>query len=615
SRGNPALASRCFKELLLFSGSKKQRLQAETAYFMSLAEQPKRHGELRKLLAKADKTSERRWFGKTVKLEAINQSIKIAALPERPIAMSHQRIQLPRISSHHPGILYSQRLMPNWSQLPWPLVTLQADAKLLFVSAPAFIAGYAPGKTDKPLWIQRSASLWRMGSSHEKPFIPDLAYPAIGKDRIFSRWAYPDVVGGRKADLMIVDGKEHKDIPALQHRRMQKHFVCFDSRNGKMIWTTIDKPYWRKSIPAGDPILVDDRLYVTVIEQDLDFNLEKSDFYVLCLNPKDGNLIWKSKAGQTRFTIRYSSRSQWITGIHAKLTFHQGELYVLSNGGLITRMDARDGLVEWTRTYKGYNPLPKQFSAYIRKLASPPIILGKQLIITAKDQPGVMALDKETGDLIWDNPYIPRTRIIGHLKGKLFVEDKKTLVAVDLKNGKDLWTRFYKKLPVHAVLNKNTLSLIQGSYHQEIDIDSGKYLKQRAHATIAPQNVTQIRNTWYELNSDRKSGSDLSAREGQRSSTTKLYIPKTKNPAMIYLYADGFLEAVKTKEQKTAWQKLMPSDLRQLYFDEEKILIVGNQSVKGLHAISGDQIWVYRLPSILEWKRLDQHMLLRTAET
>ncbi|NQZ71141.1 MAG: PQQ-like beta-propeller repeat protein, partial [Lentisphaeria bacterium] len=615
SRGNPELAARCFKDLQKFSHDDRQRRKAETAYFLCLAETPSRHDELRALLAKADSKSERSWFGKPVKLDAIIKSLKIESAVVTDYKMDHKRIQLPRISSHHPGILYSQKLMPNWSQLPWPLVTLQSDSKTLFVSAPTFIAGYAPDNLETPIWIQQNASLWRMGSRYEKPFIPDLAFPAIGKNRIYSRWAYPDVVGDRKEDLIFVDGKPRKDMPALQHRRLQKHITCFDSSNGKMIWTTVDKTYWQKCIPAGDPILNGERLYVSAIIQDLDaFNLEESDFYVFCLDPKNGNLIWSRLVGRTRFSVS-PKRREWVTGVHAKLTFHQGSLYAVSNGGLMARLDARDGLVEWSRSYKGYNPLPANFSHYIAKLASPPIILDDLVIMPAKDQPGLMALDRARGNIVWESPYIPRSRIIGHLNGRLFVEGRKTLVSVDVKTGEAMWIRNYRAIPVHAVLNKDKLSLIHGSFYQAIDIDTGKNLNQQAQKTAFPHNVTQISSTWYELNSDRKGGGHLSARKGQRSSTTKLYVPSTDNPAMIYLYADGFLEAVKTKEQVTAWQKLMPSDLRQMYFDQQQILIIGNQSVKSMHAISGDHRWVYRLPSILEWSRLDRQLLLRTAKT
>ena len=214
ARGNPELAARCFLDIQTFSSSARLRLEAETAYFVSLAEQPKCHAELNTLLAKADKTSKRLWFGKQVTLATIIKAIRVEAQPEKVAVKTHRRIQLPRISSHHPGILYSQKLMTNWSPLPWPLVTVQADAKAIIGSAPAYIASYAPDNLETPLWIQQSASLWRIGGQYEKPLIPDLAYPAIGKDRIYSRWSYPDAVGDRKDDLMIFDGKGQKELPA-----------------------------------------------------------------------------------------------------------------------------------------------------------------------------------------------------------------------------------------------------------------------------------------------------------------------------------------------------------------------------------------------------------------
>ena len=118
----------------------------------------------------------------------------------------------------------------------------------------------------------------------------------------------------------------------------------------------------------------------------------KESSNVHCLNPKDGKIIWSSKpVGKTGGNYK---------GTRCTPTFDEGQLYALGQFGDLVCLRASDGSEVWRKS------LTKDFggrSGGWNYTESPLVDDGKVIVTPGGKQGAVVALDKKTGELVWQS--------------------------------------------------------------------------------------------------------------------------------------------------------------------------------------------------------------------
>ena len=118
----------------------------------------------------------------------------------------------------------------------------------------------------------------------------------------------------------------------------------------------------------------------------------KESSSVHCLNPKDGKIIWSSKpVGKTGGNYK---------GTRCTPTFDDGHLYALGQFGDLVCLRASDGSEIWRKS------LTKDFggrSGGWNYTESPLVDEGKVIVTPGGKQGAVVALDKKTGELLWQS--------------------------------------------------------------------------------------------------------------------------------------------------------------------------------------------------------------------
>ena len=116
---------------------------------------------------------------------------------------------------------------------------------------------------------------------------------------------------------------------------------------------------------------------------------------VVCYDADTGSEVW---------TAEYPSRF-WEAvagaGPRATPTFHEGKIYALGAEGLLHRIDAADGTVEWQKDLRDIRSKPPTWG-----FSSSPLIVDDTVIVHAggDDDQGIVAFDIETGNQRWCLP-------------------------------------------------------------------------------------------------------------------------------------------------------------------------------------------------------------------
>ncbi|MEO2092338.1 MAG: PQQ-binding-like beta-propeller repeat protein, partial [Gemmataceae bacterium] len=184
----------------------------------------------------------------------------------------------------------------------------------------------------------------------------------------------------------------------------------------------------------GQPAVVGGKMYIIGADG---AKLDAKEF-VTCLNTTDGAKVW-----QTKLTTSAGKFSDgWGGGPRATPTVDGGFLYVLGATGDLVCMTADKGEVKWSKN------LVKDFGGGIPNWGYSESVLidGDNLICTPGGKGGILAVNKKTGEKVWqcaelDDPAGYSSLVIADIAGvKQYVtQTMKSGVGVRAKDGKLLW--------------------------------------------------------------------------------------------------------------------------------------------------------------------------------
>lgn len=162
-----------------------------------------------------------------------------------------------------------------------------------------------------------------------------------------------------------------------------------------------------------------------------------SSCHVYALDEKTGKILWDTKIGGTRGN----------GGPRCTPTVDGNRVYALSNNGTLACLDAAKGDLLWSKDYvKDFGG--KYMASWY--FCESPLVDGDKLICTpGAEDAGMVALDKETGNVLWKSTITksggcgyssPVVAEVGGIRMYLTLMGRgRGLVGVDAKTGKLLW--------------------------------------------------------------------------------------------------------------------------------------------------------------------------------
>lgn len=255
--------------------------------------------------------------------------------------------------------------------------------------------------------LQSGKLLWRSASFHnvETPAAQDQA-------RMINPARYAIVAS---KDLVWTLGRDLKDPNQLA----PFHLTCRRADGGDVVWQSTDLPDYAPLDLVGAPILAGGALFV--VGKTLMNNQQgPSHQYVLAVRPRDGKILWKAEVGTFRQGQRFYYYGMGDNSPQPRLLHHGGAVYVDTHAGVLARLDAESGGVEWgygypTEPVQGDRMFfffgmeqPKQPSS-----SGAPLRSGEALFLKGAKSDRIYALDPDRMKLLWDRPIAESARLIG----------------------------------------------------------------------------------------------------------------------------------------------------------------------------------------------------------
>ena len=222
--------------------------------------------------------------------------------------------------------------------------------------------------------------------------------------------------------------------------------TCRRAAGGDVAWKSDDLSDYATYDLFGPPLLADGKLYI--IAKSL-HNPQQQDLakqYVLAIRPEDGKILWKSEIGtfrQVQQMYSYYNPTK-NSSPHPRLLLHAGSLYVDTHAGVLARLDAESGVLEWGYGYKTEAVQGQDQFFYYMPPSDPatasaaPLRLGDALLVKGAKSDQIEAVDPNRMAVVWERPISKSSRVLG-TDGRTIYLAGPELSALDLDSKRLLW--------------------------------------------------------------------------------------------------------------------------------------------------------------------------------
>ena len=247
---------------------------------------------------------------------------------------------------------------------------------------------------------------------------------------------------GNAPPTLPKNAMRHFQYGVMPRRTRQNWLACYEAKSGKARWHR----------PAGDeekdgvsdtgflcaPVPFADSLLTAVTEG--------GTIWLYALSRDDGRTLWKSYLCDEP----NGGCSPWST---VGIALDGSEAYIVCGTGVVFAVDASGGAVHWAVRYQrdpkvkgnvaGVNGMPGMPTDYKGWDQDTAIIQGRTLVVMASDCDRLFALDRRTGNLLWDSDRTvlgaEATYCVGVADRGLIVAGKNTVRRYDIPSGKIVW--------------------------------------------------------------------------------------------------------------------------------------------------------------------------------
>ena len=360
-----------------------------------------------------DATAQMPWMGKSVSVAELRSQIQPAQKPARKApdieTLKIQTVVPPPIQ--HWKQPRTHQWTPAFSRQVFPELQVQDDRVVL--SSRHFLAAYDRDKTDRPKWLRKDEIPYR----EIIDTMPGSYAPALSDGKVYAR----NRSGADTSRVMnVIDLASGSDLWSMGRYKGQL--------GGDSLDTTLALDAPQKFL--SKPVLADGLLIYLSNKS----GRHSDDTYdaVVAVDRKDRRVVWRSPIK----VRRYNRHTPHLCGISPIV--HKGFVYTVSSQQTVSCHDLRDGRPVWVHKYSSE---PALLNIQMPRYAGSPVIVGNRLICSPLDKTvSTIALDLETGRLLWKNPYTFAVEQIGRHGNTALVRDELTLAALSADDGKIRWS-------------------------------------------------------------------------------------------------------------------------------------------------------------------------------
>jgi outer membrane protein assembly factor BamB len=228
--------------------------------------------------------------------------------------------------------------------------------------------------------------------------------------------------------------------------------ACRRAESGDLIWQSSDLPDYSGMDFVGPPILARGTLFIAGKSSSSMNNGQDNQprQYVLAIRPHDGKLIWKTEVG----IFREGERYYWYYGPREstpqpQLVYRAGSIYLDTHNGILARLDAESGAVDWGYAYPT-DPVQSSGRFFIifwgntpeqapSTAASAPLQVGDSVLIKGAKSDRICAIDPDRMKVAWERPIAKSARFVGVDDAAIYLGGPE-LEALDLRTRSLRWT-------------------------------------------------------------------------------------------------------------------------------------------------------------------------------
>ena len=600
TRGRANWAAAVYREVIHHTDDPMLNEQARTGFWLALAGGGGDRTALTTAFADTADSQRLPWRGATIAAGEFKR--QLLTLPETsgrtgsvPLAdLPRRRIELP---GQWPG---RQRNFDGpigdrfGIRCPWPINRLDLGKRATIVTCPTAVARYAIG-SHHPTWVATP---------------PEVNPPPSD---ILGRTTCPDLNGfARRPVHVATSGMEGEDetVYCLLNTHAPPVVAALDSHSGQFLWLTANRKEWKDLLPLSQPAVSGGGVYVLACPNKIPERILRSEDlmvpivqHLVCLDAVDGQMLWKHAIGWLPGTYLDFARGS------ARVTVHQDSIYLSTNAGILARCNIHDGTPQWLRVYpSGYCAMN-----YSREGAGP-LVAGDAIVLAPRDHTGILAFQRQTGDLLWETPLAPSDKLVGVAGNVVVGLNAHWLAGLDLATGKELWIReFVQGTGSEAAIVGRNVVLVSAGRAYRLECTNGRTVEELdlkadwgAEFVIAPD------GTLVEVVPPK-----LAPSAGPSTAGRMLALPLRKVwgvpcPGADFMVADGpeqtttlamlcgrrLAIVVNRPRWQVVWERALPESLHALSVVGNHVLTTNRWTTTSFDRLSGDLRWSTQLPVI-----------------
>ena len=205
--------------------------------------------------------------------------------------------------------------------------------------------------------------------------------------------------------------------------------TCRRADSGEVVWKSSDLSDYAPFDLVGQPLLADGKLFITA-KTGANPQMQRQgqpQQLVLAIQPHDGKLLWKTEVGVFRqgrqfYYYGYGNESS----PQPRLIYRSGSVYVDTHIGVLARLDADSGALDWGYGYKT-DPFKSGYRFYYYRnqeptsASSPPLQSGEAFLIKGVQSERLYAIEPNRMKVLWERPITKTSRLLGVSEHTLFL--------------------------------------------------------------------------------------------------------------------------------------------------------------------------------------------------
>lgn len=203
--------------------------------------------------------------------------------------------------------------------------------------------------------------------------------------------------------------------------------ACRRAETGEVVWQSGDLPEHAGIGYQGRPILARGTLFLAAKASGGGNNGMNQGAdpmqMVVAVRPHDGKILWKAEIGLIRGSNNYEYYGMADTTVPPRLAYRAGSIYIDTHAGILARVDADSGSVDWGYAY-ATDPVQSQhrFVIFVNGMpqatdgtpaGEPPLFSGDALLVKGAKADRICAIDPDAMTVLWDRPIGKAARLIG----------------------------------------------------------------------------------------------------------------------------------------------------------------------------------------------------------